>query len=42
MVAELRFRGVKAQHIPIVGDPGGMKQDDAGNLLKSLGFSFIF
>jgi hypothetical protein len=38
MVAELRFRGVRAQHIAIVGDPGGMKQNDANNLLKSLRF----
>ena len=36
MVAELRFRGVRAQHVPIVGDPGGMSQTDADNLVKSL------
>ena len=38
MVAELRFRGVRAKHISIIGDPGEMGQENANALLKSLGF----
>ena len=38
LVAELRFRGVRAQRVPIAGDPGGMSQADADSLLKSLKF----
>jgi len=42
LVAELRFRGVGAMRVPIVGDPGGMAQGDADDLVKSLGFPIIF
>lgn len=34
--ADLRFRGVDAFHVPIVGDPGGMKQEDANYLIKQI------
>ena len=36
IVAELKFRNVKAERIPIVGDPGSMKQEDANYLMKQL------
>jgi DNA primase len=36
LVADLRFRGVDAFHVPIVGDPGGMKQEDANYLIKQI------
>ena len=36
LVADLKFRGTDAKRIPIVGDPGGMKQSDADYLLKQL------
>lgn len=36
LVSELKFRGVDAYHVPIVGDPGGMKQDDADHLVRNL------
>jgi len=38
LVAELRFRGVGAMRVPIVGDPGGMSQEKADILVESLGF----
>lgn len=36
LVADLCFRGVDAFRIPIVGDPGGMKNDDAKYLVKQI------
>jgi hypothetical protein len=36
IVAELKFRGVDAFKVDIVGDPGGMKQSDADYLIKQL------
>ena len=36
LVAELQFRGVTAWHVPIVGDPGGMRQDDADHLVREI------
>lgn len=36
IVAELKFRGVDAFRVDIVGDPGGMEQDDADYLVKQL------
>ena len=36
MVADLRFRGVDAWRESIVGDPGGMKQEDANYLVKQI------
>ncbi len=36
VVAELKFRGVDAFKVDIVGDPGGMKQEDADYLVKQL------
>lgn len=36
LVAELKFRGVDSVRIPIEGDPGGMKQEDADYLIKQL------
>jgi len=36
LVSELKFRGVDAKRIDIVGDPGSMKQEDADYLLKQL------
>lgn len=36
LVAELQFRGVDAFRIPIVGDPGDMKEDDVKHLLKQI------
>ena len=34
LVSDLRFRGRDAIRIPITGDPGGMKQDDANYLVN--------
>lgn len=34
LVKELVFRGHDAWRVPIVGDPGGMKQEDANHLIK--------
>jgi hypothetical protein len=36
LVSELKFRGVDAFRVDIVGDPGGMKQEDADYLVKQL------
>jgi hypothetical protein len=36
MVADLRFRGVDAFRVPVTGDPGGMKQEDANYLVKQI------
>jgi len=36
LVADLEFRGVEAFRIPIVGDPGGMEQEEADYLLKQI------
>ena len=36
LVAELKFRGVDAFHVPIEGDPGAMKQSEADYLVKQL------
>jgi len=36
LVNELKFRGVDAFRVPIEGDPGSMKQDDADHLIKQL------
>lgn len=36
LAVELRFHGINAQRIPIVGDPGGMDQSDADHLIKEL------
>lgn len=36
LMADLRFHGVDSYVISIKGDPGGMKQDDADNLVKQL------
>jgi len=36
LVNELQFRGVDAWRVPIVGDPGGMKQDEANYLIKQI------
>src|SRR4030042_1008514 len=36
LVSELKFRGVDAEWIGIQGDPGGMKQDDADYLVKTI------
>lgn len=36
LVADLRFRGVDAFRIPIVGDPGSMKQIEADYLVKQI------
>jgi len=34
LVAELRFRGVKAKRVDIVSDPADMSQDDANYLIR--------
>ena len=36
LVSELRFRNVDAFHVPIKGDPGSMKQEEANYLIKQL------
>lgn len=36
LVADLRFRGVDANRVDIVGDPGGLSQEDANYLIKQL------
>ena len=36
LVGELKFRNVDAFHVPIIGDPGGMKQEDANYLVKQI------
>jgi len=36
LVAELRFRGVDAWRVDIVGDPGDMDQDDADYLVREI------
>jgi DNA primase len=36
LVSELKFRGIDAFRIPIVGDPGGMKQQEANYLVKQI------
>jgi len=36
LVAELLFRGVGAWRVDIEGDPGGMKQEDADYLIKTI------
>ena len=36
LIADLRFRKVDAFRIDIVGDPGGMKQEDADYLVKQI------
>lgn len=36
LVQELLFRNVQAERITITGDPGGMKQDEANYLVKTL------
>lgn len=36
LVAELQLRGRQAEHIPIVGDPGSMKQSEADYFIKQL------
>jgi hypothetical protein len=36
LINELRFRGVDAFRVPIKGDPGGMKQNEANYLIKQL------
>jgi hypothetical protein len=36
LVSELKFRGVVAWNVKIEGDPGGMNQDDANYLIKTI------
>lgn len=36
LVSDLRFRGQDSIRIPLSGDPGGMKQDDANYLVNSI------
>ena len=36
LIADLEFRGVDAFRIPIVGDPGGMDQEEANYLTKQI------
>ncbi len=36
LVADLKFRGVDAFRVPIVGDPGGMSQEEADYLVKQI------
>lgn len=36
LVSELRMRGIDAFRVPIVGDPGGMEQEEADKLVKEI------
>ena len=36
LVAELQFRGLNAWVVPIVGDPGGMSQEEANTLVSNI------
>jgi hypothetical protein len=36
LVADLRFRGVAAYRIPVEGDPGAMRQEDADRLVSQI------
>jgi hypothetical protein len=36
LVAELKFRGIRAESIPIVGDPGSLSQENANKLVNNI------
>jgi hypothetical protein len=36
LVAELKFRGIRAENIPIVGDPGSLSQEHANKLVDNI------